>query len=213
MAAKRRSSADVRAELLVAASHLFATRGWAGTSTKEIADRAGTYETSLYTHFGSKSGIFTAAVVEPFHEFIESFRATLATDHDAPEDALARAFVRDLYGTLEKHREAATAFVLATQEPEAREALSAARTALESVFDDLNTSGRARAEHLGIPGPGRPLTQRLMVGTVVAASVFAPWLFSDALDASKSDIQEAMVEMFLYGITDAGRARPESPKR
>lgn len=206
MAVKRRSSADIRRELLAAASHLFATRGWAGTSTKEIAARAGTYETSLYTHFGSKSGIFSAAVVEPFHQFIDSFRATMSTDHSAPEEMLARAFVRDLYGTLEEHREAATAFILAMQEPEAREALSQARASLESVFDDLNAGGRARAALVGEVGPARPLTQRLMVGTVVAASVFAPWLFSEeALGASTDDIQAAIVELFLYGITDAAR--------
>jgi AcrR family transcriptional regulator len=118
---KRRSSADIRAELLAAAAHLFATRGWAGTSTKEIATRANTYETSLYTHFGSKAGIFSAAVVEPFQQFIESFRVTLARDHGAPDEHLARTFVRDLYGTLEEHREAATAFILAMQDPEARD--------------------------------------------------------------------------------------------
>jgi len=119
MAGKRRSSADIRRELIAAASHLFATRGWAGTSTKEIASRAGTYETSLYTHFGSKAGIFIAAVVEPFQMFIDSFRATLAADHTAPEETLARRFVHDLYRTLEENREAVTAFVLAMQDPAA----------------------------------------------------------------------------------------------
>ena len=206
MTVKRRSSADVRAELLAAAGHLFATRGWAGTSTKEIASRANTYETSLYTHFGSKAGIFSAAVVEPFQQFIESFRVTLATDHGAPDEHLARTFVRDLYGTLEEHREAATAFILAMQDPEAEEALRQARESLQSVFDDLYASGRTRAELVGEPGPGRPLTQRLMVGTVVAATVFAPWLLSGE-PASADDVQDAIVELFLYGITPDDRRR------
>jgi len=203
---KRRSSADIRAELLAAAAHLFATRGWAGTSTKEIATRANTYETSLYTHFGSKAGIFSAAVVEPFQQFIESFRVTLARDHGAPDEHLARTFVRDLYGTLEEHREAATAFILAMQDPEAEEALGQARASLQSVFDDLYASGRTRAELVGEPGPGRPLTQRLMVGTVVAATVFAPWLLSGE-PASADDVQDAIVELFLYGITPDDRRR------
>jgi len=201
VAVKRRSSADIRAELLAAASHLFATRGWAGTSTKEIAARAGTYETSLYTHFGSKAGIFSAAVVEPFEQFIESFRATLAADHAATEEHLARTFVRDLYGTLEDHREAATAFILAMQDPTAGDALGQARESLKSVFDDLYRSGRARAELIGEAGPGRPLTQRLMVGTVVAASVFAPWLLADEGDGpSAAEVQEAITELFLFGM-------------
>jgi hypothetical protein len=50
-----------------------------------------------------------------------------------------------------------------------------------------------------------------MVGTVVAASVFAPWLFSgDCAASSADDIQEAIVNLFLFGITDAGRTAAES---
>ena len=202
---KRRSSSDVRRELLASASYLFGRRGWAGTSTKEIAAGAETYETSLYTHFGSKAGIFSAAVIEPFGQFIDSFRSTLADQQDASEEALVRTFVRDLYGCLEQHRDAVTAFVLAMHEPEAGEALAQARAALESLFDDLHASGRARAALTGDRGPGRPVTQRLMVGLVVASSVFAPWLLSgNSVDASSEDIQEAMVSMFLHGITEVG---------
>jgi len=203
MAGKRRSSADIRRELIAAASHLFATRGWAGTSTKEIASRAGTYETSLYTHFGSKAGIFIAAVVEPFQMFIDSFRATLAADHTAPEETLARRFVHDLYRTLEENREAVTAFVLAMQDPAAEEALAGARASLQKVFDDLYASGRARAAALGEESPGRPLVQRVMIGTVVAASVFAPWLLvvDGGRRASADEVEDAIVDLFLHGIT------------
>jgi AcrR family transcriptional regulator len=204
VSAKRRPSADVRAELLNAASHLFARRGYAGTSTKQIADMAGTFETSLYTHFGSKAGIFSAAVIEPFSHLIDSFRGRLAEQRDVPDEVLIRAFVDDLYDTVEANREAVTAFVIAMREPDASEALAIARRKVEVMFDELHESGRRRAIAAGDTGPGRPLTQRLMVGLVVAASVFSPWLFAGPQPAASSDaIKEAMVGLLTRGVADS----------
>ena len=201
MSVKRRPSADVRAELLNAARHLFARRGYAGTSTKQIADMAGTFETSLYTHFESKAGIFSAAVIEPFAHLIDSFRISVAEQQDAPDDVLIRAFVNDLYGTVEAQREAVSAFVIAMREPDASEAQAIARQKVEAMFDELHHSGRLRAIAAGETGPGRPLTQRLMVGLVVAASVFSPWLFPGEHSAASSDaIKEAMVELLTRGV-------------
>ncbi len=200
MAATRRPSAAVREDLLAAAGYLFARRGYAGTSTKEIAQQAGTYETSLYTHFGSKAGIFSAAVIEPFTEFVKSFRATLAQRQDAPEDVLIEAFVDDLYDSLASHHDAVMAFVLVMREPDAAEAVSVVQESLSEMFDALHAAGRSRDAQAGRPGPGRPVVQRLMVGLVVASSAFAPWLFAgEDLDAQA--IKRAMTELFVSGVT------------
>ncbi len=203
MAATRRSSAAVREDLLEAAGYLFARRGYAGTSTKEIAQRAGTYETSLYTHFGSKAGIFSAAVIEPFTEFVESFRATLAQRQDAPEDVLIEAFVDDLYDSLESHHDAVMAFVIVMREPEAAEAVSGVRESLSEMFDALHAAGRSRDDRAGRPGPGRPAMQRLMVGLVVASQAFAPWLFAGE-DLDPQAIKRAMTEIFVSGVRTDG---------
>lgn len=205
MSVKRRPSADVRAELLSAASHLFARRGYAGTSPKQIADLAGTFETSLYTHFGSKAGIFAAAIIEPFTHVIDSFRRTLTEQRDAPDEVLIRAFVESLYDSVETHHEAVTAFVIAMREPDAFHALAVPRQKVEGMFNELHASGRRRAIATGEVGPGRPLTQRLMVGLVVAASVFSPWLFAaeDQRGDSSTAIKDAMVKLLTDGVANS----------
>jgi AcrR family transcriptional regulator len=198
MTTTRRSTAEVRADLIVAAGHLFATGGYAGTSTKEIAQRAGVYETSIYTHFGSKAGVFSAAVVEPFTEFIESFGRALADHRGASDAALVRAFVDYLYDALDEHHDAVMAFVLVMGEAEAGDALTQARASLDAMFEHLREAGSRRDAAAGRPGPGRPITQRLMIALVVASQAFAPWLFPD--EVSKQAIKDAMVQMLLEGV-------------
>ncbi|HEU5451286.1 MAG TPA: TetR/AcrR family transcriptional regulator [Terriglobales bacterium] len=52
-----RSSAE---RILLSAKHLFATRGYENTSTVAIARGAGTSESQLMKHFGSKEGLLEA---------------------------------------------------------------------------------------------------------------------------------------------------------
>ncbi|HMR49217.1 MAG TPA: helix-turn-helix domain-containing protein [Arachnia sp.] len=89
-----RPGADPRAEVLDAAAVLFSERGYAGTSTRQIAERAGLRQASLYYHFASKEEILL--------ELLEaSVRPTLALAGDQLEDpdpvrALYRLVVADV---------------------------------------------------------------------------------------------------------------------
>lgn len=62
MAAPRRRRPDTsgwptRERILLEASRLFATRGYAGTSTRDIATAVGIQQPSMYSHFASKQAI------------------------------------------------------------------------------------------------------------------------------------------------------------
>src|ERR1700712_5470945 len=67
----RKSTEDLKTELLSAATTVFARRGYSGGSTKEIAELAATTQASIYRHYGSKADLFVAAVAEPFLELID----------------------------------------------------------------------------------------------------------------------------------------------
>ena len=54
----RRRGATAREEILDAASELFTRKGFATTSTHDIADAVGMRQASLYYHFPSKRDIF-----------------------------------------------------------------------------------------------------------------------------------------------------------
>lgn len=60
---------DVRERLLQAALELFARRGYAATSVREIVEMAGVTKPVLYYHFGSKEGLYLALLQESFVTF------------------------------------------------------------------------------------------------------------------------------------------------
>lgn len=58
------STDDTIAAVLAAARRMFAAKGYAGTSNREIAAAAGLAHTAIYNHFGSKSQLFTAVFLD-----------------------------------------------------------------------------------------------------------------------------------------------------
>lgn len=60
----RLSSLDRRRQILRTASGLFARRGYGGTTTREIAERAGINEALLFRHFPSKEKLYWTIIEE-----------------------------------------------------------------------------------------------------------------------------------------------------
>jgi AcrR family transcriptional regulator len=81
-----RKTAEVRREeILEAALFEFAERGLAGTSTDDIARRAGISQPYLFRLFGTKKELFIASVERCFRETLEMFQEAAAgrTGEDA----------------------------------------------------------------------------------------------------------------------------------
>src|SRR5512143_2861659 len=68
----RLSAEERRSDVVVAASREFAARGYAGTSTQAIAERAGVSQPYLFQLFGTKKDLFIEAV----HSCFARTRAT-----------------------------------------------------------------------------------------------------------------------------------------
>lgn len=59
-----------RAAILEAAKKLFSSEGFAGVSMDQIAAAAGVSKLTVYSHFGDKEALFTAAVLAKCQEFM-----------------------------------------------------------------------------------------------------------------------------------------------
>lgn len=68
---------EVRGRLLSGATGLFAAKGYAATTVREIVERAGVTKPVLYYYFRSKEGIYLELMREPFGKFAALVEETL----------------------------------------------------------------------------------------------------------------------------------------
>jgi AcrR family transcriptional regulator len=153
---KRRSSAEVRELVVVAARELFARRGYQATTTRDVAMEAGVNEATIYRHFGTKTKLFETAVGEPYHNFMTDFMAQWTRDNLVPKtgEEVIQDFVVGLYDALSANRDLILAFICAErfetgpmQQPKEESIVSrelrgmddwARRTSAQLAFHDID---------------------------------------------------------------------------
>ena len=96
--ASRTDGSATRQHLLETAGQVFAERGFAGGTSKEICERAGTPLASVNYHFGSRESLYEAVLVEA-HRQIVGLDEMMALARSQPDArAKLRAIVRHLAG-------------------------------------------------------------------------------------------------------------------
>ena len=101
-----RTRAQTRGDSLSAAAALFAERGFDGASLGAIAGRAGISAAALCHHFGSKQGLYDAAIDHVYESL-----STLASSLD-PKSSF-EAIVEQVYAHAEEHRDGIRLLLLA----------------------------------------------------------------------------------------------------
>src|SRR2546427_440843 len=93
----RLSAAEPRAAIPAAAQTEFADRGWAGTSTEDIARRAGISQPYLFRLFGTKKELFKASVARCLRETLEMFqRAAEGKRGEEALQAIGQAYMDEM---------------------------------------------------------------------------------------------------------------------
>ncbi|MDX2705679.1 helix-turn-helix domain containing protein [Streptomyces sp. PA03-6a] len=95
------SGLTAREELLAAAAELFSTQGYAATTTRAVAERAGMRQASMYHYFGGKEDLLAALLegtVRPSLDLAHSLVARTDAPAEARLWALCRADVALLCG-------------------------------------------------------------------------------------------------------------------
>lgn len=82
---KTETGGEVRDRLLAGATRLFASKGYAATTVREIVERAGVTKPVLYYYFRSKEGIYLDLMREPFGRFAAIVDETLLEEGSARE--------------------------------------------------------------------------------------------------------------------------------
>jgi AcrR family transcriptional regulator len=195
----RRSGDEIRTRMLAAARAIFAERGYAGASTKEIAQRADVAEVLLFRHFGNKAGLFDEAVLDPFDKFVDEWAGRWSRHGlrgDSVEE-LAHEYVQLLYRFFEDNRDLLVALFAARAHHET----TAAR--LDGLFARLEETVREGAAEYGLPIRDPGITVRLTFGMVLSAVVHSDILFPSGMSLSRKEITDELTRYMLHGIAHA----------
>ena len=122
----RLSAAERKDDVLEAAMIEFADRGYKGTSTEDIARRAGISQPYLFRLFGTKKELYKATVGRCFRETLEMFqRAAEGTRGEDALQAIGHAYISELGTNRTSLRQQMQAYAAASDDPEIRAAVRA----------------------------------------------------------------------------------------
>ena len=126
MTSTRMSAADRRDTVLDAALVEFAERGFAGTSTEDIARRAGISQPYLFRLFGTKKDLYVASVTRCFRETLELFqRSAEGLRGEEALHAIGEAYIAQLETDMVWLRAQMQSYAAAAEDPDIRAAVRA----------------------------------------------------------------------------------------
>ena len=150
-ARRTRDPADKRARLLDAARALFAERGYAATTTADVARHAGVSEGIVFHHFGSKADLLEAVATDYGQGLA---RAMFETGPDAGQAPSAARMLRAAFGYAREHGAVAHLLRLSAPDPGTKSARRASRAqivaALARGFATWSDAGIFRPMNAGI---------------------------------------------------------------
>ncbi len=202
----RRRRGEPRRLLLEAARDLFARQGFGGTSTREIAERAGVSETLMFRSFGSKVGLFREALVAPFVEFVERFnekwRSGLVSELD--DEELSRQFIGELFDLFRQNR--GLVVMLWTADAQMGDELAS-----HGVFDEINAQLRVLVD-IGsaatLDRQGRQLGRQDLATRSTLAMVAGMAVFGESFYGKRIPPRDDIVEELTLGVLHGHLHRP-----
>jgi AcrR family transcriptional regulator len=191
--------------LLNAALEVFASRGYAGSTTREIARRAGVSEGLLFRHFGTKVALFEEAVVRPFARYLDDYvdRWISAPAASTAVVELTADYIGGLYDLLREHREVVVALVAAHEHEDELDGVVTGVIAASLERVEALTTREAAARGYSLVDPR--LATRTFLATVMGMAVLDPWYDRAGESAPTRDaIVAEMTTMLVYGLENRG---------
>ena len=141
-------------KLLDAAVQAFSESGFKGTSTRDIADRAGVHHPLITYHFKNKDQLWRAAADRIFREFNVALVKAMASVPESMPRARAETFIRT-YVRYAHNQPALHKFILQESSHPSRRLDWLVRHHLKPLFEIVVKSLR-ELQALGIAPPGDP---------------------------------------------------------
>jgi AcrR family transcriptional regulator len=190
----KHSVEETRLRIITAARAVYARNGARGTTTREVAERAGVNEATLFRHFGTKHALIEA-MREHYASLVE-LRDTIAQLSGSLEDDL-RAIGRQFFDHMMRNQDLIrVSLAEASTDPEA---CSSTMRFPRAKFDVLSAFFRARVasgELRGNPGWLAGCFMSVMFAAACGKHIWA----EDDYPMNNSSLVDLWVETFLNGV-------------
>lgn len=197
-ATRRGGKSSTRERVLDAALELFGSQGFAATTTKEIAKRAGVNEVTLFRIFGSKQGLYASMFAE--RSLIPSIMGSVEFDDDVPLEEMMMRNASAVLSILKENRHIFMVMLSDVwKQPKARRTfgevpMQTAIRFLSSMFERQMEMGR-------MDRMDPEIAARAMIG-MVQAYFLTTYLMQGSADDPQRDemILRGFVSIFLTGV-------------
>ena len=151
---QQQRSVVTQQKLLDAAIEAFSENGFKGTSTRDIADRAGVHHPLITYHFKNKDQLWRAATDRIFREFNISLVKAMAEIPDVEPKAKAEAFIRT-YLHYSRSQPALHRIILQEANYESERLDWLIEHHLRPLFDEVQKA-LTGLQQIGVAPPGSP---------------------------------------------------------
>jgi AcrR family transcriptional regulator len=189
--------------ILDAAREAFRADGYDDVRTKDIADRAGVVEKVIFRHFGSKAGLFEAAVVDAFATFlrnhIAAWRGHFEQELHDSRPPIA-AYIGGLYDVLVENRALLQAY-LSTAGAVSDRPSGGPRDLLGQALRPLDELSARERSILGFGPIDIVVTTRATFGMLLSLAIYDEFLFPGGVRPDRDAVVRECTSIVLDGWT------------
>lgn len=200
---QQQRSVVTQQKLLDAAIEAFSENGFKGTSTRDIADRAGVHHPLITYHFKNKDQLWRAATDRIFREFNISLVKAMAEIPDAEPKAKAEAFVRT-YLHYSRSQPALHRIILQEANGEHKRMQWLTDNHLRPMFDEVHKA-LANLQSIGVAPQGSPAMLfnmiRVCAGGLIALKLELKSTSNIDLDSDEqiAELGDLIIRVFFPG--------------
>lgn len=191
------TSSELETRILQAARHLFAHKGYDGTTTRDLAQKAGVAEATLFRHFPNKKAILIAVVTEGWVEILTDLLTELSgmSNYKAVATMLQRRMMH-LHDNADMMR---ICFLEAQFHPELRDRIQS------EIIVKMTDVAEAFFETAMQKGVYRKTNPKIVAQVFLGMFAVAGFSYSTLIEPNASpqamkEMAEGLADIFLNGV-------------
>lgn len=185
--------ADRREQLLQAARHVFADRGFDDTSVDDVALIAGVTKPVIYRHFANKRDLYLSVLEEHLADLIRRLWVAMSTEAD-PRDRLRAGL--EAYFTFADEREDGFRMIVEASSRNDRDMIAKLGKSFDALAEGIARTVGDLLRAAGLDPAGAPIYARALIG--MGQSVAEWWLRTRRV--SRQDLVDYLLALTWRGF-------------